>query len=256
MTSEPFIVMIPARYGAGRCPGKALAEIQGRPMISGVIASALRSLATRVIVVTDHNDISSAAKKTGAEVLTFTGDYNSGTDRLAAACNMLGIDDTQLVVSLPCDMPMVDPVLLDLLAQDYIQSGCVVGTLGELVERDNLHTLSDPTQVKVVTDVCDRAIYFSRASIPFDRNQASIKNPLLNELYLRHIGIYAYRTHAIKHLSAFGVSPLEEMEDIEALRPLTQGLSVSVLTVRNTGCYSLGTAGAIERHNQLASGAS
>lgn len=250
MTEPSFIVMIPARYGSTRLPGKPMAEARGKPLIEQVVRQALMAGATRVIVVTDNNDVATIAENTGAEVMTFTGEYEAGTDRLAAACGMLELADHQLVVNVPCDMPMLDPTLLGLLARDFAGSFCEVGTLGEIVEPQQLHTLSDPAKVKLVTDDGDRALFFSRSVIPFDRNQASIKNPVLNELYLRHIGIYAYRVATIKELAEAGKSPLEEMEDIEALRPLSYGLSVSVLTVHSTDCFSIYSPTVLARYSE------
>lgn len=248
MSKCPFIIMIPARYNSAKLPGKPLIDVGGKPLIARMAELALCTGAERVIVVTDNNDIKHAAAMVGAEALAFTGEYPSGTDRIAAACKMLGIDDQQLVVNLPCDIPMLDPVLVGQLVNDFCGSFCEVGTLGEIVPRDRLHTLSDPCLVKLVTDEQDRALLFSRSVIPFDRNQAGIRNPLLNEQYLRHIGAYVYRAATIKHLAEAGVSPLEEMEDIEALRPLSRGLSVNVLTVQKTGCYSINSSAALARY--------
>lgn len=238
----PFIVMIPARYGSTRLPGKPLVDLCGKPMIAHVVARALRSGAQQVIVVTDHHGVASAARAAGAAALTFTGEYESGTDRLAAASVMLDLPDDAVIVNLQGDEPLMPSGVLASLAAHFVASGEEMATVAELVPPAELHTLSDPNIVKVVTDENDRALYFSRSVIPFDREQATAREPTLMEQYLRHAGLYAYRARFLREFVAWGSSPLERMEKLEQLRMLSKGRSVAVLTTSPMGAVSVDTA--------------
>lgn len=238
----PFTVMIPARYGSTRLPGKPLVELNGTPMIAHVVRRALDSSAARVVVVTDNQAVADVAESAGAETLSFTGNYESGTDRLAAATSMLGMPDDELIINLQGDEPLLPPGVLAALAGHYVAAGAPMATVAEVVPRNELHTLSHPNVVKVVTDENDMAMYFSRSLIPFDREQASARAPTLLDQYLRHVGVYAYRAAFLREFSGWQPTPLEYLEKLEQLRVLQKGFKIAVLTTQPLGNIGVDTA--------------
>jgi len=240
--TTPFTVMIPARYGSTRLPGKPLVELNGVPMIAHVTRRALESGAARVIVVTDSAQVASVAEREGAQALAFTGDYDSGTNRLAAASSMLSIGDDELIINMQGDEPLLPPSVLASLAEPYTFAGAPMATIAELVPRTELHTLSNPNVVKVVTDDRDMALYFSRSVIPFDREQASARAPELLDQFLRHIGVYAYSAGFLRSFAGWKPTPLEFLEKLEQLRVLQKGHQIAVMTTQPLGNISVDTA--------------
>ena len=243
----PFTVLIPARYGSTRLPGKPLVDLNGKPMIAHVARCALDSGASRVFVVTDSNQVAQAAQKEGAHAITFTGEYESGTDRLAAATRMIPMKDDELIINLQGDEPLMPSSVLAALANHYAQSGAPMATVAEIVPRMELHTLSNPNVVKVVTDENDMAMYFSRSLIPFDREQASSRTPELLDQFLRHVGIYAYRANFLREFASWNPTPLEHLEKLEQLRALQKGQRIAVMTTVPLGNISVDTAADAER---------
>jgi len=216
-----FIVVIPARYGSTRLPGKALADIAGRPMIAWVHHQACRSPAREVIVATDDERIAAACREYGARAEMTAADHASGTDRIAELAERCGWDDEQIVVNVQGDEPLLPPKLVsqvaDLLAAT---EGAAIATLTTPVRTED--EFRDPNMVKVVTDRDDFALYFSRASIPHRAAEPPAG------MTRRHVGIYAYRAGSLKALSAAPPSPLEREERLEQLRALHLGLRIVV----------------------------
>lgn len=220
----PFMVMIPARYGASRLPGKPLLPLAGRPVIEHVWQSAINSGAERVVIATDHDKIAEVARGFGAEVCLTADNHPSGTSRLAEVAATLEIPDQTVIVNLQGDEPMMPPALLAQVA-DVLEScaNAAVGTLATPIrDSDELH---DPHAVKVVTTHEGAALYFSRAPIPWDRSGHG--SAQVNAA-LRHLGIYAYRARFLRGFPNLPASPLEALEQLEQLRFLQTGKRIQV----------------------------
>jgi len=211
-----FTVIIPARYGASRLPGKPMLDLAGKPVVQHVIDRALESGATRVIVATDDLRIQEAAIDGGAQAIMTRADHQSGTDRIAEAVQMLKLADNEIIVNVQGDEPDMPPELIrqmaDALAARPDTSMCTACT-----SMNDAQTINDPNVVKVVRDENDFALYFSRAPIAFDRDG------LGNFAYRRHLGIYAYRAHYLVEFSNTPACALEQTEKLEQLRTLYRG---------------------------------
>ena len=226
-----YTVIIPARYGSTRLPGKPLADIGGKPMIQHVWEQACRSGADRVIVATDDEQVLGVATRFGAEVCMTSPDHPTGTDRLQEVVSQLELGDDEIVVNVQGDEPLVPPAVIDQVAENL--KGCVqasVATLSHPIsEADELF---DPNAVKVVADKQGLALYFSRAPIPWDRDrfadEAGRKNFVQTPLHQRHLGIYAYRVGLLNRFVTWGESPLEQVERLEQLRVLWNGDRIHV----------------------------
>lgn len=216
---HPFIVIIPARYQSSRLPGKPLREIGGRPMIAHVIDRAKESGAADIVVATDHDDIASAVQQLGTRVCMTREDHVSGTDRLAEVVMQEQLADDVIVVNLQGDEPLMPAILLEQVKRLLeIEPRASISTLSTPIA--DLDELQNPNVVKVVTEGNGRALYFSRAPIPWDRDGNS---PLLTTLAQRHLGLYAYRAGFLKRYGDLPASPLEQLEHLEQLRALQAG---------------------------------
>ena len=220
-----FVVVIPARYASSRLPGKPLALIAGQSMIERVWRQASLSGASRVVIATDDARVEAAAQAFGAEVLMTSTTHNSGTERLAEVVQLLGLSAEQVVVNVQGDEPFIPPSIIAQVAQNLAeQSKARMATLAvPLAEQSDL---TNPNVVKVVCDKDGYALYFSRATVPFDRDQAF--GAVFSQIYRRHIGIYAYRAGFIGDYVRWPVSQLEQIECLEQLRVLWQGESIHV----------------------------
>lgn len=227
MSPEPFIVVIPARMASLRLPGKPLIAIAGRPLIAHVIARARESAAERVIVASDDLRVLDVARQSGAEACWTDAALPSGTDRIAAVAREEDWPDDTCVVNLQGDEPLTPGSLLDELAA-LLQHhpGADMATLG--VPMRSEADLNDPNQVKLVTDAGGRALYFSRAPIPWDREARRADRPSDLSLARRHLGLYAYRAGFLRRLTAEPPSALERIEQLEQLRALAIGAWIQV----------------------------
>ena len=227
MAMGGFVVVIPARMGSSRLPGKPLIAIAGRPLIAHVVARARESAAERVIVASDDERVLDAARQAGAEARWTPADLPSGTDRIAAVAAAEGWSDGTCVVNLQGDEPLTPGGLLDELAGLLERHpGADMATLGVPLRR--AEDLNDPNQVKLVTDASGRALYFSRAPIPWDREAHRLG--LVPDLSLarRHLGLYAYRAGFLRRLTAEPPAALERLEQLEQLRALAIGAWIQV----------------------------
>jgi len=224
-----YRIVIPARYASTRLPGKPLIRIAGRPLIQWVYERARRSGAAEVLVATDDERIAEAARGFGAEVVMTSILHASGTDRIAEVAARRGWGDDEVVVNLQGDEPLMPESLIDqaagLLAA---HAGAGIGTLAARIA--TLGAYLDPNVVKVVTGAAQRALYFSRAPIPWNRDTApaGLASQRSFGHARRHIGIYAYRTGALRRLAALPPSPLEQLEKLEQLRALENGFDIRV----------------------------
>lgn len=220
-----FVVVIPARYASSRLPAKPLADIGGKPMLQWVWQQAMLSGASRVVIATDDERVEQVARHFGAEVLLTSTAHNSGTERLAEVVSTLNLAADTVVVNVQGDEPFIPPAIIRQVAANLAaQQKARMATLS--VPLDAAAEVANPNVVKVVTDQHGYALYFSRATIPFDRD-----NRFADELprhYQRHIGIYAYRAGFILDYVSWPVSALEQIECLEQLRVLWQGEAIHV----------------------------
>jgi 3-deoxy-manno-octulosonate cytidylyltransferase (CMP-KDO synthetase) len=234
-----FTVVIPARYASQRLPGKPLVALAGKPLLLHACDCAKRSGAARVIVATDEARIQQVCEKAGIEVQMTAVSHVSGTDRIAEVVDRLGLDDEELVVNLQGDEPMMPPANIEQVAR-LLESGADMSTLCTPIH-DHAE-FANPNVVKVVADGRGRALYFSRAPIPWNRDGAG-------ELHeaLRHIGIYGYRVAALKRLSVAPPCELEQLEKLEQLRALWLGMSIAVDVARQVPGPSVDTPEDLQR---------
>lgn len=231
------VIVIPARYVSARFPGKALAELWGKPLIQHVYERARRArLAERVIVATDDGRIAAAARGFGAEVAMTSPDHPSGTDRVAEVARGTECD---LVANVQGDEPLIEPGAIDAAIAPLAADGSIpMGTLCCPVEA--VAELADPNVVKVVVDQEGFALYFSRLPIPFVRDRRA------GVVRYRHIGLYVYRRDFLLELAKLPPTPLEQAERLEQLRALEHGHRIRVVQVASAW-PGVDTPGDLER---------
>ncbi len=230
MTLTDFKVVIPARYGSSRLPGKTILYISGKPMIVHVCERALEAQAGEIVVATDDQRIFDAVAKLGISVLMTSPDHQSGTERIHEVSQTMGWADDAIVVNLQGDEPRIDSLLIQQVAQALAgQSKARIATLAARIS--DRAEVFNPNAVKVVLDQQGYALYFSRAPIPWDRNRFTNEESLNpDQPYWRHIGIYAYTPGFLKQYCAWPSSQLERVECLEQLRILCQGEAIYVKT--------------------------
>ncbi|HEX6361984.1 MAG TPA: 3-deoxy-manno-octulosonate cytidylyltransferase [Albitalea sp.] len=219
-----FHVLIPARLASTRLPNKPLADIAGVPMVVRVAQRAAQSGAQQVVVAADDTAIVAACQTHGVPALLTRTDHASGSDRLAEACALLGLDGDALVVNVQGDEPLIEPALVracaDVLAE---HPDCVMGTVAHAIATEA--DFANPNVVKVVCDAAGRALYFTRAPVPWWRDGAGA---LPSPAPLRHMGVYAYRASFLRRFPTLAPSPLERIEALEQLRVLWHGERIAV----------------------------
>jgi 3-deoxy-manno-octulosonate cytidylyltransferase (CMP-KDO synthetase) len=203
-----------------------LLEIGGLPMVVRVARQAQRSGAGQVVVATDAPEVAATCEAHGVPHVMTRTDHASGSDRLAEACEHLGLDGDHIVVNVQGDEPLVDPVLIDRCAALLDQHpDCLVGTVAHPIEE--LADWLNPNVVKVVLDAAGRALYFTRASVPFHRDGAPGELPH-DPTPLRHLGLYAYRAGFLRRFPTLPQAPVERTEALEQLRVLWHGERIAV----------------------------
>ncbi len=214
---DKIIAVIPARYDSTRFPGKPLAHIMGKPMIQWVYERVKKSdTIVNVIVATDDRRIYDCVKDFGGNVC-MTGECNSGTDRVYEAVKKLDFD---VVINVQGDEPTIKSQEINELVDAFTDENVVMATLKKRIT--DLNDLSNANVVKVVCDLQDNALYFSRSQIPFNRNNANVA-------VYKHIGMYAYRKGFLSRFVELPESPNERIEKLEQLRALDNGYSIKVL---------------------------
>lgn len=225
-----FVVVIPARYASTRLPGKPLADIHGKPMVQHVVEKALQSGADRVIVATDDERVQQVlapfAAAAGFEVCMTSPDHQSGTERLAEVCRHYGFAADTIIVNVQGDEPLIPPVIIRQVADNLAAASAPMATLSVPIR--DAEEAFNPNAVKVVTDREGYALYFSRASIPWDRDRFAQNREQIGDHYQRHIGIYAYRAGFIQRYVDWAPSVLEQVEALEQLRVLWYGEKIHV----------------------------
>ena len=230
MTAAPdYTVIIPARFGASRLPGKPLAELGGKPIVQWVHERALASGAARVVIATDDARIETAARAFGAEVVMTSPEHRSGTDRIAEAARLLGLPDEALVVNVQGDEPLLPPPLIRQVAADLAAHPAAdMATLSQRIV--TLADLASPHVVKVVCDRDGYALYFSRSLVPHPRDGMPEAEHLteVQPGWQRHIGIYAYRVGFLRAFVHWPPAGIETTEMLEQLRALWNGATIHV----------------------------
>lgn len=217
-----ILCVIPARYSSTRLPGKPLADIAGKPMIQHVYErSSLAKLPSKVLVATDHPLVFEAVKAFGGNVLMTSDKHPTGTDRLAEVAEQEPAAD--LIINVQGDEPLIAPKVIDQLAQAFLEeSQLSMATLMTELEAADYH---NPAAVKVVTDLQDYALYFSRSLLPYPRNLKGVP-------VYKHIGIYGYRREFLLRYAKLAPTPLEQTESLEQLRALEHGYRIKVLKTK------------------------
>ena len=244
-----FKIIIPARYQSSRLEGKPLLNIAGIPMVIHVVKQSLKSKANEAVVATDDQRIFDAVEKFGYKAIMTNINHKSGTDRLAEVVNLMHWSDNEIVVNVQGDEPLIDPLLINQVAEylDY-QKEVFVSTA--------CHSISDyndfinPNNVKVVLDKNSQALYFSRAPIPFPRDDFTQKI-IGRKGFYKHIGIYAYRAKFLKDFNRIGEAELEDIEKLEQLRILYAGYKIGVVQSNDTPLAGVDTPEDLERVRKL-----
>jgi len=229
-----FRIVIPARFASTRLSGKPLRDICGKPMIAHVIERAKQSDAEEIIVATDSKEIADAIADIDVRVCITHENHQSGTERLSEVIEQLGFDDDQILINLQGDEPMMPPVCLNQVGKaleddDSVKMATLCTPLTDIEE------LFDPHAVKVVRDINDFALYFTRAAVPWSRdcfNETPRKMPQ-NQEYQRHIGLYGYRAGFIRQYLEWQSSDIEKTESLEQLRVLYYGERIKVITAES-----------------------
>ena len=223
-----FTVLIPARLASTRLPDKPLADIAGKPMVVQVAARAAKSGAAQVVVACDDTRIVQACAEHGVRAVLTRADHLSGSDRLAEACTLLGLQGDDMVVNVQGDEPLIEPELVRQVALLLAQRpDCVMSTAAYPVQE--LDDYLNPNVVKVVLDAAGRALYFSRAPIPCWRDAPSANAQALpSPAPLRHLGLYAYRAGFLRDFPSLSAPTLERTEALEQLRVLWHGHRIAV----------------------------
>ncbi|MDB5884408.1 MAG: 3-deoxy-D-manno-octulosonate cytidylyltransferase [Polaromonas sp.] len=249
-----FTVLIPARLASSRLPNKPLADINGVPMVVRVAQRALQSSALRTVVAADSASIIDQCTAFGIESVFTRVDHPSGSDRLAEACNLLGLADDDIVVNVQGDEPLIDPALIDAVAGVlHIRPDCAMSTAAHFIDKHA--DWLNPNVVKVVLDVHQTALYFSRAPIPAARDypgrpwwiDGSLPRPL------RHVGIYAYRVGFLRQYPLLSQAPMERLESLEQLRALWHGHRIAVHVTQHAPGPGVDTPEDLEQVRRLTS---
>jgi 3-deoxy-manno-octulosonate cytidylyltransferase (CMP-KDO synthetase) len=229
---DDFVALIPARLASTRLPDKPLADIGGRPMVVRVAERAADSGARLVAVATDSERIAQAVREAGFMAIHTRADHMSGTDRLAEAAALLGLSPETLVVNVQGDEPLVPPELIKAVANELAASPeCAIATAAHPIAEEE--DWRNPNVVKVVGDAAGRALYFSRAPIPFERDRGLDAGPISPRmraaaLPLRHIGLYAYRASFLADFPGLAPAPIEALESLEQLRAMWHGYRIAL----------------------------
>ncbi|MEY4154918.1 MAG: 3-deoxy-manno-octulosonate cytidylyltransferase [Pseudomonadota bacterium] len=226
--SQAFTVIVPARLASTRLPQKPLADIHGLPMVVRVAQRAALSHASQVVVAADSLEIVQACQAHGVRAMLTQMDHPSGSDRLAEASALLGLEPTDVVVNVQGDEPLINPELINQVAELLVQRP----TASMSTAAHEIHELAEftnPNVVKVVIDQAQLALYFSRAPIPWWRDGfAKGIQSLPQSAPLRHIGIYAYRVGFLQSFPTLQAAPIETGEALEQLRALWHGHKIAV----------------------------
>jgi 3-deoxy-manno-octulosonate cytidylyltransferase (CMP-KDO synthetase) len=252
--SVRFKVVIPARYGSTRLPGKPLLDIAGRPMIAHVCERAKEADADEIIVATDDDRIFQAVSELGFKAVMTRADHQSGTERIAEVARLCGWAGDEIIVNLQGDEPLIPPAYIhDVAAALAGQQQAGIATLAARINEPE--EIFNPNAVKVVLNKAGYALYFSRAPIPWDRDAFGLSGmkPSGKMPYLRHIGMYAYTVDFLNRYCQWDASVLESVESLEQLRILWHGEAIRVAIVDKTPAAGVDTKEDLMRVEQILS---
>ncbi len=249
-TATSFKVIIPARYASSRLPAKPLADLAGKPMVVRVMERALAAGASEVWVATDHEEVALAVRAAGGQALMTRADHPSGTDRLGEVVDRLDWDDKTIVVNVQGDEPLIDPGIIASCAQalaDDAESS--IATAAHAIH--SLEDFLNPAVVKLISDAHGRAMYFSRAPIPWPRDAFAAGLPSRGSIPAwlkpaRHVGLYAYRASFLRAYARLAPSPIEGVEMLEQLRAMWHGYKIRVVML------DVAPAGGVDTPDDLA----
>jgi len=249
-----YHIVIPARFASERLPGKVLLDLAGQPLLQHVWERACASRADSVIIATDDARIVDVAEAFGAQVVLTRKDHQSGSDRIAECAAKLAWPDEHLVVNLQGDEPLMPAACLDQVAALLDQrQDCEVASLYWPI--DEAAEVQNPNAVKVVTDSQGRALYFSRAPIPYARSYDSIDEAMTAGVeWKRHLGLYAYRLAALRRYTSCAPTPLEMSERLEQLRIMEQGGRIAMAAACEFIPAGIDTAQDLRRVTELIEG--
>lgn len=249
-----FSVVIPARFGSTRLPGKPLMMFAGKTMVEHVYRAAQKSAADEVIVATDDERIVAEVERFGGEVCLTRADHESGTDRLQEVAAMRGWANDHIVVNVQGDEPLIPHSVINQVAENLqANPTAAAATLSWPITHQE--QLFDPNAVKVVTDTAGLALYFSRAPIPWHRDSFSSETPIILAAgAMRHIGIYAYRTSLLHEFVTWPQAALEQIEKLEQLRILANGRAIHVANACELVPAGVDTEADARRVEQLLAG--
>lgn len=250
--SGAFLVVIPARYASSRLPAKPLADIAGKPMVVHVAERARASGAKAVWVATDHQDVFDAVKFHGHQALMTRADHATGTDRIAEVVQHLGLAADEIVVNVQGDEPLIAPELIREVVQSLAEHGeASIATACHPIT--DTATLLNPNVVKVALDHAGHALYFSRAPIPYPRDDLALNQSTLPAGLpsYRHIGIYAYRARFLRLYSRLEPAAMERFEALEQLRALWHGHRIAVAVTAHAPQAGVDTTEDLERVRRL-----
>lgn len=243
-------VVIPARYESTRLPRKPLVDIGGKPMILHVVDRVRAALPDVQVTVATDNQIIVDELKAEVDVLLTSAEHQSGSDRIAEVASLRGWADSDAVINVQCDEPLIPEKLLAELSSLILANDVEMATACTAFER--VEDLAIPQMVKVVLDQDDFALYFSRASIPFDRDGVDARLRLMNSF--RHVGIYAYTVGALRKICASPQSALEQIEKLEQLRALHLGVRIKVMKWNEDLPHGVDTADDLDRVRGIVEG--
>lgn len=244
-----FTVVIPARYQSTRLPGKPLADIGGKPMVQWVYEQAIQAGAENVIIATDDERVESAVIAFGGQVCMTSPNHESGTERLAEVVDLMGIADDHIIVNVQGDEPLIPPSIITQVANNLASSQAPMATLA--VEIEDEAEVFNPNAVKVLTDKDGYAMYFSRATIPWDRDSFADGGKTIKQPLMRHIGIYAYRAGFINTYINWEPTALEKIEFLEQLRVLWYGEKIHVEVAKEAPAAGVDTPEDLELVRQI-----
>ena len=218
-----ILCVIPARYASTRLPGKPLADIVGKPMIQHVYErSAQATIPQQVVVATDDEKVFQAVQQFGGKVVMTSSEHQTGTDRLAEVASKYA--EVDVIINVQGDEPLIDPKVIDELAQEFLNDTAL--QMASVMSIMDTEDYQNPNVVKVVTDLNNNALYFSRSLLPYPRVAGKVN-------VYKHIGIYAYKKDFLLKFAKLEPTPLEQSESLEQLRALENGYKIKMIKTKS-----------------------
>jgi 3-deoxy-manno-octulosonate cytidylyltransferase (CMP-KDO synthetase) len=223
----PFVIIIPVRFQSTRLPGKALCMIGGKTMIEHVYGRCLQSNADRIVIATDSDRIAECASGFCSDIIMTDAACQSGSERVAQAVHKIGIDSDTIVVNVQGDEPLISADNINQVAKLLMDSP--ESSVASLYQKiDTSADLINPNIVKVITDIKDKALCFSRAEIPYSRDRTEVDDWVRKQYYKKHIGLYSYRARFLLDIHRYAMTYHEQVERLEQMTWLANGVSMQM----------------------------